>query len=90
MPALASALPYAIGEALEGRFTPLIGLARAMDGGGRRGRLAMGMHFSVVCAEDLPRLDAAPPAGELGEAMAARYRRICADWPRGSVPPAFL
>jgi pimeloyl-ACP methyl ester carboxylesterase len=88
-PAFAAALPHAIGEAVEGRFTPLIGLAGAMDGGGRRGRLAMGMHFSVVCAEDMPRLDAAPRAGEFGEAMAASYRRVCADWPRGAVPPAF-
>ncbi|HEY1393469.1 MAG TPA: alpha/beta hydrolase, partial [Methylibium sp.] len=44
-------------EAVDGRFTPLIGLSGAL-GGGRSLRLAWGMHFSVICAEDMPLLDA--------------------------------
>lgn len=58
-PVLASALPLAVSEAAEGRFAALAGLAAAM--GGRRGALdlAEGMHFSVVCAEDMPLVEAA-------------------------------
>ena len=49
------------------------------------------MHFSVVCAEDFPRLAAsADKAGaDFGDSFAALYRDICASWPRGDVPPAF-
>lgn len=91
VPALASALPLAISEAAAGRFEALFGLAGAMAG--RRGSfdLAEGMHFSVVCAEDLPGLDAAAdiPGPDLGDGFARLYREVCAGWPRGSVPQAF-
>lgn len=85
-PVLASALPQAMDEATQGRLEPLAGLAHAASG--RRGGtgVAMGMHFSVVCAEDAPRLP--PPAGQ-EDPLLRRYRDVCADWPRGSVPAAF-
>ena len=90
VPALASALPQAIAEAGRGRFEPLLGLASA-TGGGRSARLAEGMHFSVVCAEDLPRLAQAGdrPGTDFGDSFAAQYRQVCEHWPRGSVPAAF-
>lgn len=90
VPVLASALPQAIDAAAQGRFEPLVGLASAM-GGGRQGRIHAGMHYSVVCAEDLPRLDRATdaPGADFGTAFADQYRRICAGWPRGPVPDAF-
>ncbi|MDO8420443.1 MAG: alpha/beta hydrolase [Rubrivivax sp.] len=90
VPSLASALPLALTEAARGRFEPLAGLATAMSGG-RTGALAEGMHFSVVCAEDAPRLaHATDRAGaDFGAAFADLYRRVCADWPRGDVPAAF-
>ena len=90
VPALAAALPLAVDEAAQGRFTALFGLASAF-GGGSGVRLAAGMHFSVVCAEDLPRLDTAAdrPGADFGSGMADLYRDVCAGWPRGSVPSAF-
>jgi pimeloyl-ACP methyl ester carboxylesterase len=52
--------------------------------------LAQGMHFSVICAEDLPGRDAPPPPAEdFGQGLAPLYREICAFWPRGEVPAAF-
>lgn len=89
-PVLASALPHAVTEARAGRFTPLIGLTTAL-GGGRGLELAMGMHFSVVCAEDMPRLGLATdrPGPDFGDAMARLYRDACAGWPVGEVSPAF-
>jgi len=89
-PILASALPQAIADAARGRFEGLMGLAGAL-GGGRLGRISEGMHFSVVCSEDLPRLDQATdaPGADFGSSFATLYRDVCKDWPRGSVPAAF-
>lgn len=93
-PALAAALPYAIDEALAGRGTPLLGLAASLGGGARRLKIAEGMHFSVVCAEDWPRMpDAAAPASsasDFGTAYAAPYAALCPGWPRGSVPEDYV
>lgn len=88
-PALAAALPQALDEAAHDRFAPLLGLAAALGGGASR--LSEGMHYSVVCSEDLPSLDRAvdAPGRDFGSTVAAQYRRVCADWPRGAVPPAF-
>lgn len=89
-PPLAAGLPNAIQAAAGGRFEPLLGLSMAL-GGGRSGRLAAGMHFSVICAEDLPRLAQAldAPGVDFGESFVDLYRAACADWPRGDVPAAF-
>ena len=92
VPVMASALPLALGEATAGRFEPLLGLSAAfMGGGGRAMRMSEGMHFSVVCAEDLPRLAQAgdAPGADFGDSFAQQYRRICEGWPRGEVPAAF-
>ena len=95
-PALAAALPHAISEAADNRFEALFGLASALSPS-RRGRIAEGMHFSVLCSEDLPRLAPAtrlPPSppiapADFGDSFAVQYTRVCADWPRGDVPAAF-
>ena len=89
-PVLASALPLAIGEAAQGRFEALIGLASTM-GGRSTGRLSEGMHYAVVCAEDLPRLAQATdaPSADFGAEAVVTYQQVCALWPRGKVPAAF-
>ncbi len=94
-PVLAAGLPQAISEAAAGRYEALLGLSGALAGR-RGGTVAMGMHFSVLCAEDAPRLPPGGPAGAVGAgaapfvAHAARlYRRACAFWPRGSVADDF-
>jgi pimeloyl-ACP methyl ester carboxylesterase len=88
VPALAAGLPQAIDLAeREGRFEALLGL-----GGGLIGAmdLSVGMHFSVVCTEDAPRLDQPAPVGaDFGRVFEDLYRRTCATWPRGQVDPAF-
>ena len=93
-PVLAAALPLAIEEAAAGRWSPLAGLAVALSSSARGPGLAQGMHFSVVCAEDLPLKaghaapPAAPPATEFGN-LSAVYAQVCRDWPRGEVDAAF-
>jgi pimeloyl-ACP methyl ester carboxylesterase len=91
-PALAAALPLAVSEASRGRFAPLAGLSSALSsGGGRATSMAQGMHFSVICAEDMPRLEQATdrPGADFGTAYLDMYRKACAEWPRGSVPAEF-
>ena len=90
VPALSSALPAAVGDATRGRFDGLAALAQAL--GGRRGmRMAAGMHFSVICAEDVPRIAQATdrPGTDFGDSFLKLYREVCAQWPRGDVPPGF-
>ena len=89
-PVTASVLPAALDEAAAGRFGPLVGLSSALGTARGDAMLAQGMHFSVICAEDLPGRDAPPPPAEdFGQGLAPLYREICAFWPRGEVPAAF-
>ena len=89
-PALAAALPLAVSEAAQGRFGALLGLASAM-GGRSTARLSEGLHYAVVCAEDLPLLAHATdaPGADFGSEAAATYQKVCAMGPRGAVPAAF-
>jgi pimeloyl-ACP methyl ester carboxylesterase len=89
-PAMAAALPAAITQAAAGRFEALVGLGSLLTS--RKGiQIAMGMHFSVVCAEDVPRLALSKdaPGTDFGTGYATLYRRVCENWPRGAVPAAF-
>lgn len=93
-PSTAAALPAAIDAAARSRFEPLVALAGALSPASSRGTIAQGMHFSVVCSEDLPREGALRNGrGEgalgLGAGLAALYREVCAFWPRGEVPAGF-
>ncbi len=94
VPALTAALPAAVDAASQGRLEGLLGLGSGLAGGGgkrKATRLAMGMHFSVVCAEDVPRLGGAldTPGADFGNSDAAFYAQACQNWPRGAVPPDF-
>lgn len=94
-PAVAAALPAAITAAAGGRYDGLVGVGALLSS--RKGsQPALGMHFSVVCAEDLPKLTdperaapANPPGADFGSDQAVLYQRVCARWPRGKVPSAF-
>jgi pimeloyl-ACP methyl ester carboxylesterase len=91
VPALAAALPAAVAAASEGRFEGLVGLS-AIVGGGKSGRLAMGMHFAVVCAEDVPRLEKSVdmPGADFGRDDARLYGQVCQQWPRAQIAPDFF
>jgi pimeloyl-ACP methyl ester carboxylesterase len=90
VPALASALPAAIDAASRGDFAALLGLSAALTGR-KSSRLAIGMHLSVVCAEDMPRLLASSdkPGADFADSSLHMYGKVCPNWPRGAVPAAF-
>ena len=88
-PQLTAGLPYAIDEAAQGRWTPLVGLASASISRSGTSAIAMGMHFSVICGEDPLRSASAATAGHFAGLMDTSYTAVCAQWPRSKVDPAF-
>jgi len=90
-PSVAAALPAALHEASLGRFDAVAGLAGQLGGGSRAMRIFEGMHFSVVCAEDAPRIAGSTesPSPDFGTLDRDLYTRVCGAWPRGEVPAAF-
>jgi pimeloyl-ACP methyl ester carboxylesterase len=90
VPSWTSALPQAIADAARGRPEGLLGLASLASGRASTAP-AMGMHYSVVCSEDVPRLNNTTdqPGRTFGDAHARLYQRVCASWPRGELPTAF-
>jgi pimeloyl-ACP methyl ester carboxylesterase len=93
-PGTASLLPLLIHEAAtRGNYAPLAAQAE-MLGEELESMIAMGMHHSVVCAEDAPRFAgavdrAALEATAIGPQMLDGMAAICAVWPRGPVDPDF-
>ena len=88
-PDLTTLLPLAISRASKGDFDAALGLAVALGDAPEPG-IDLGLHLSVLCAEDIPRLggDAAMDEG-LGAGLAAEYREACARWPvRPAAPEA--
>jgi pimeloyl-ACP methyl ester carboxylesterase len=64
----------------------IVGYRRALDAS-----LAFGMHLTVMCSEDAPRMDAVHAAASdqgtaLGDYRVAQLTAACKDWVRGDVP----
>ncbi len=86
-PAAAAQLPFAVDQAAKGNLMPMagiVGLFAAMEGS-----MAMGLTFSVACAEEMSRISEAEIAADsagtfLGRAFLQPFVRGCANWP---VPP---
>jgi pimeloyl-ACP methyl ester carboxylesterase len=86
---LASLLPFGISAATAGDFNPLLAqnLELADD---IAENLSIGMHLSVICAEDIPRITPADlqalNQSFFGRALVDDFIRACSIWPRGKVP----
>ena len=76
VPQLSSVLPYALAEAGRGDFTALVALSAAISGGVSE-NFAVGMHFAVICAEDVPRIEAASDLSGQCRALRLRVCRAC-------------
>jgi pimeloyl-ACP methyl ester carboxylesterase len=89
---LASLLPLGIASAAGGDFNPLLAqnLEFADD---ISENLSLGMHLSVLCAEDIPRIQPDEVSGAthsfFGRALVDDFIRACALWPRGKIPADF-
>jgi pimeloyl-ACP methyl ester carboxylesterase len=89
-PGTGAALPRLIHEAAGGSFSPLA-QAAVNSRLGIIDILAMGMFFSVTCAEDIPFIDPAQIAARTAGSFLSDYRvrqqmGACAVWPKANVP----
>ncbi len=93
-PGSASILPLVVHEAATNdNYGPLAAQAE-MIGDDLERMIAMGMHNSVVCAEDAPHFAGAVDrkaleATAIGALMLDGMQAICEDWPRGPVDTDF-
>ena len=89
---LASLLPYGVSAAASGDFNPLLAQNLEFTSDVSE-NLAVGMHLSVVCAEDVPRITPEDLGGLsqsfFGRALVDDFIRACRLWPRGAVPADF-
>ena len=89
----AALLPVALHEAAtKDNFTPLAS-SLLMLHDSLEGSIATGMHYSVVCSEDIPFIRAVDRARlgatYMGSEMLDSLQRTCAAWPRGPVDADF-
>lgn len=87
-------IPLLIDEASKGNFAPLasqfLQIAESMSDA-----LALGMHNSIVCTEDVPFIDPAAISEEalaqtyIGPVQADALAAICSIWPRGPIDDDF-
>lgn len=89
-PNVASVVPAAVQAARADDFGPLAALGLAI-GGSVMDEMALGMHLSVVCAEDLPLVRKATEggvkrAGLFGDELVRDHRNMCSVWPQGRIP----
>jgi pimeloyl-ACP methyl ester carboxylesterase len=91
-PNLAAVMPFALAEASRGEFAPLMTLSTSLAARVAE-NFAEGMHFAVICAEDLPRIDhdAADAARHtrFGTAFIELYREACRQVAVRAVPADF-
>jgi len=92
VPSLGAVLPQALAEATRGNFNALVALSIAVSGRAQQD-LSLGMHFAVVCAEDMPRLTAdvrrTLEPTRFGTSFADLYANACASVATRPVPADF-
>jgi pimeloyl-ACP methyl ester carboxylesterase len=89
----ASLVPLLIHRAFQGDLKPFV-LATLPQARGIYQSLALGMYFTVTCAEDVPFITdkdlKAETAGTfLGDYRVRVHQRACREWPRAAIPRDF-
>jgi pimeloyl-ACP methyl ester carboxylesterase len=91
-PKVAALIPLLIEQAEKGNFSGFFALGAAFDPAAAS--ISQGMHFSVVCAEDAPRIEPGSIEREtantfLQAEMANIRLKACQFWPKAPVEPAY-
>lgn len=87
-PEFAAVLPEVLGRAADGDFGPLVAAAQFAIGDLSQ-QMNVALHYSVTCAEDVPRVteDERRQLASLRAAPLARAAlSVCEVWPRGAAP----
>jgi pimeloyl-ACP methyl ester carboxylesterase len=92
-PTTASLVPLLIEQAEKGNYGSFYAFGAAFDPAAAN--MAQGMHFSVVCSEDAPRIEAGSIAREAagtfaGAEMLDLRLQPCSFWPRAQVDPSYF
>lgn len=91
-PESAALLPEILARARDGDFTPLAATLSAFDDA-LEGELNAALHYSVTCAEDVPRITPerkrAALAGARTAGVVERVIAVCDAWPHGAMPADF-
>ncbi len=93
VPEYAALLPANIAQARAGDFSPLFSLSGLM-GDPSEEKMAGGMHLSVICAEDMPRITPEFINGEakrqpFGRMFIDKMAKACEIWPKGKMAADF-
>ena len=90
LPEMATLLPELLSLAANGDYTPLLAANVALTGN-LNDAMNAALHFSVTCAEDVPRIKAGDAARVLDglpvRALAQQLIAVCDAWPRGTASP---
>ncbi len=91
-PQTAALVPLLIERAEKGDFQPFLALGAV--GEGMADNMSQGMHFSVVCSEDFPRIEPGAVQREaagtfLGADAADLRMKVCGFWPRGEIAKTY-
>jgi len=88
-PELAALIPQLLDRALHDDYGPLVA-ANLSFTADLAEQMNAALHYSVTCAEDVPRIDAASRARVLehsrARSLAERVIAVCDIWPRGTMP----
>jgi pimeloyl-ACP methyl ester carboxylesterase len=91
-PQLAVMLPYVVDRASSNDFSPLAAMLTSF-GSNETMRLSWGMHFAVICAEDMPRIQPADRANaattRFGAGFIDLYEAACKEVPHQPAPAEF-
>lgn len=92
LPELAVLLPELLERAARGDYGPLLATLQSVTGNLSE-QMNAALHYSVTCAEDVPRIS--PDAQTRGladlpaRAIALKIIKVCSVWPRGTMPSDF-
>lgn len=90
----AAEIPSLVTRAANGDWQPLVDYYLERSGWVASADGFAGMHFSVLCAEDISRIDEETIAREtagtfLGDYLIGGYSRVCEVWPHAELEPSF-
>jgi pimeloyl-ACP methyl ester carboxylesterase len=91
-PELSGLIPELLDRAKAGDYAPLLATVDIVTGNLAE-QMNAALHYSVTCAEDVPRIGAGDLAktlaGVRGASLANRVIAVCDVWPKGTMPADF-
>ena len=91
VPEMVALLPALLAHAKQGNYSPLMAATSSFADFADE-KIFAGMRFSVVCAEDVPRVGISTKelAGDpFGGLFMREFAKACEDWPRGKIATDF-